>query len=155
MDQARRERSAARKRLLEWEEKHPVRMAVAKAAGRKPAEWMSLHDAIRREDTRVQEAKATRLLHMEHVADVDKESAQLAAHEVARQDALRRALDGIQQLSPALVTKLLSVSDQGERVWLEAAKPAGSIETTPPEVLPLDLMKDQMKLRPRPMMRSS
>ncbi|MEW9625824.1 MobA/MobL family protein [Rhodanobacter geophilus] len=150
MDQARRERSAARERLLEWEEEHPVRMAAAKAAGRKPAEWVSLHEAIGREDARVQETKATRLRHMEHLDDVDKDGAQLAAQEVAQKDALGRALDGIQQLSPTLVTELLSVSDQGERVWLEAAKP--SQEPQPPdEGLPMVLPRDEkLELRRHP-----
>lgn len=155
VDQARQRRSAAKEDLRQWEDEHPLRIAAAKAAGRKPSEWVQRNDAIRHEDAKVQEAKAARERHMGHMVTIDQAGAQLTGQELAQKDELGRALDGIQQLSPTLMAGLLSVSDQGERMWLEAAKPAGSIETAPPEVLPLDLMKDQMKLRPRPMMRGS
>lgn len=155
VDQARQRRSAAKEDLRQWEDEHPLRIAAAKATGRKPSEWVQRNDVIRHEDAKVQEAKAARERHMGHMVTIDQAGAQLTGQELAQKDELGRALDGIQQLSPTLMARLLSVSDQGERVWLEAAKPAGSVETAPPEVLPLDLMKDQMKLRPRPMMRGS
>ncbi|WP_199098007.1 MobA/MobL family protein [Dyella sp. ASV21] len=124
VDQARRRRTAAREHLQAWEEEHPVRMAAAKAAGRKPAEWVSLNDVVDQEDTKVQEAKAARQLHMTYMEAIDQAGAQIVTEENVQKKELSQALDGIQQLSPILVTKLLSVSDQGERAWLEAAKPS-------------------------------
>lgn len=150
MDQARRERSAARERLLEWEEEHPVRMAAAKAAGRKPVEWVSLNDVVNQEDTKVQEAKAARQLHMTYMEAIDQAGAQIVTEENVQKEELGLALDGIQQLSPTLVAKLLSVSDQDERVWLETAKPVLPDEqpAIPPSPLPVTEEKLQLRLRP-------
>lgn len=150
IDQARRRRSAAGDSLKQWEEEHPLRMAAAKAAGRMPSEWMVRNATIRQEDIKVQEAKAARQWHMGHMAGIDQLSSQLAGQEGAQKNELSRALDGIQRLSPILLGKLLSVSEQGEATWLEAARPLGAIETIVPVALSSDPIEDQRKLRPRP-----
>jgi hypothetical protein len=152
-DQARRRRSAAKTQLEEWEAAHPWRMAVAKSAGSKPAEWLALQEAMQKEDAKVQEAKATSMRHMERLDGIDQEGALLANQEAGERNELGQVLDGIEQLSPTLLAKLVSVSQQDERALLEAAKPMVLVESPEPEDMPPTLTQQQLAYRKRPIIR--
>ena len=126
LDQARAMRAATRQRLTDWEDAHPLLMFVAKKAGNeegKPAAWRTLRNAVEVQERRVQEIKGARRHHQLHLDAFDQGAQVLKQEEVENKGRLDLALNRVQALSQVLADKLMSVTNEEERVWMQAAKP--------------------------------
>ncbi|WP_201313593.1 MobA/MobL family protein [Dyella sp. EPa41] len=149
LDQARAMRAATRQRLTDWEDVHPLLMFLAKKAGNdegKPAAWRTLRNAVEVQECRVQEIKGTRRHHQVHLDAFDQEAQVLKQEEVENKSRLDQALNRVQALSQVLADKLMSATNEEERVWIEAVRPAPA----PAPVVPLEEVPPQPRLRPAP-----
>lgn len=129
LDQARAMRAATRQRLTDWEDAHPLLMFLAKKAGNeeaKPAAWRTLRNAVEVQERRVQEIKGTRRHHQVHLDAFDQEVQVLKQDEFKNKSRLDQALSRVQALSQVLADKLISATNEEERVWMEETKSAAA-----------------------------
>lgn len=151
LDQARTMRAATKQRLVDWEDTHPLLMFLAKKAGGeegKPAAWRTLHLAVENQERRVQEIKGSLRSHRRYLDDFDQETKVLKERQAEQKKRLGQALGSVQTLNPSLVDTLMSVAQDDERTWLDAAKPV-SVSPSASEVEEMDVAQLRHVLRPR------
>jgi hypothetical protein len=157
LDEARRYRNHAERKMRAWEEAHPWRVKLSRALGGEdtvPKELIEVADEVARYERHVQALKAAVHGHQNDLDDLASDETELTAGHDQETQRLDRAVKTLADLAPDGLTRLFELSDDAQRAALKAVAPVlpnkAPDETNEPRPDPLEEELKKMALALRP-----